>query len=108
MGSGYLILQRQPPSDGNRYSHAWSEQNGQNYLYIAPFVDKIYPQRSAVMVWEESTAPNFNGPKFVRYYAPLEVGLLRITAANGHRITLTADNGVTLIFDLDSRTFSQP
>lgn len=41
----------------------------------------------------------------VEYEAPGETGILRITSVDGYRLTLTAQNGTTLYFDVPTRQF---
>lgn len=41
----------------------------------------------------------------VEYEAPGETGILRITSVDGYRLSLTAQNGATLYFDIPTRQF---
>lgn len=41
----------------------------------------------------------------VEYEAPGETGILRITSVEGYRLSLTAQNGATLYFDVPTRQF---
>jgi hypothetical protein len=99
--TGILDHTGTPPVSGSQFqsTNAWfGLLNGQRLIVFAGS-SAADPMQGAVVVWEIDQAPR-------TYLTPTRAGTVRITAASGDRLTLTASRGTSLVFDAATGQFA--
>lgn len=108
-GAGHIISSGEvPPTQKQslRVANRWVEASANPDASIAVFAGALKqdPSQGVLYVWPGPASSSPGG----FYVTPSKSGSIHITNADGHRLTVLAEDGTTFIFDTNSRTFQSP
>jgi len=92
------------PFHGSLYTitSQWQNDVGGKHVQVYVGAETPFPSQGVVIV--QITSLDLQTVRTVTYLKPVTSGSLRIVAAQGSQLTLTAANGTSYVFDVVART----
>lgn len=107
-GGGTIVESQQAPLPGQLFSIAnyWYTTQGSQVTQVFAGADRRDPTQGVVVVIIPGNGQP--APPYQVYRTPTKSGSVRVVDAQGQRLTLRTDSGITITFDVLARQFTSP